>query len=68
MRSGLFAIHAAVAAIVEQAEDGSKMFAAYEAALARARTSAARLIGASPDEIAFVRNTVEALSVVASGA
>jgi selenocysteine lyase/cysteine desulfurase len=58
---------AAVAAIVAQAADGSKMFGPYEASLERARTKTGRLIGADPGEIAFVRNTVEALSVVASG-
>jgi|SRR2546425_1746504 len=58
---------AAIAAIAEQADHGSKIFGQYETALERARAKSARLIGAEPGEIAFVRNTVEALSVVASG-
>jgi selenocysteine lyase/cysteine desulfurase len=58
---------AAVNAIAKQAEDGSGIFAPYEAALERTRAKVARLIGAEAGEIAFVRNTVEALSVVASG-
>ena len=33
----------------------------------RARTSAARLVGARPHEIAFMRNTSEAISAVANG-
>jgi len=58
---------AAVAAIVEQANGGSKMFGPYGESLERARVKAGLLIGADPGEIAFVRNTVEALSIVASG-
>jgi cysteine desulfurase/selenocysteine lyase len=58
---------AAVKAIAEQADHGSGIFTGYEAALARTRDKVARLIGADAGEIAFVRNTVEALSVVASG-
>jgi len=54
-------------ATAEQADHGSRIFDPYEAALERTRAKVARLIGADPDEIAFMRNTVEALSVVASG-
>jgi selenocysteine lyase/cysteine desulfurase len=54
-------------AMSEQAERGSGIFAPYEMALERTRTKIAHLLGADPGEMAFVRNTVEALSVVASG-
>jgi cysteine desulfurase / selenocysteine lyase len=58
---------AAIGATADQADHGSRIFGPYEAALERTRAKVARLIGADPDEIAFMRNTVEALSVVASG-
>jgi cysteine desulfurase / selenocysteine lyase len=60
-------LDAAVNAMTEQAAHGSGIFAPYETALERSRVKVARLIGSNPDEIAFVRNTVEALSIVASG-
>ena len=58
---------AVINAATDQADAGSGVFMRYEAALERARAKVARLIGAKLGEIAFVRNTVEALSVVASG-
>lgn len=58
---------AAISATAEQADHDSRIFDPYEAAVERTRTKLARLIGADPGEIAFMRNTVEALSVVASG-
>ena len=61
------AAQAAIQAIEEQADDGSGIFARYEVAVEKTREKVARLIGAEPDEIAFVRNTVEGLSAIASG-
>jgi len=60
-------LDAAINAMKEQAAHGSGIFAPYESALERSRAKVARLIGSNPGEIAFVRNTVEALSIVASG-
>jgi selenocysteine lyase/cysteine desulfurase len=40
---------------------------AYDAEVERVRGRAARLIGASPDEVAFVKNTTEGLGLVAAG-
>lgn len=58
---------AAIRALTEQGDHGSGMFGAYETALERTRAKIADLIGCDAGEIAFVRTTVEALSVVASG-
>ncbi len=58
---------AAFSAIEEQAVRGSRFIDRYEATLSRIRGGVATLIGASPGEIAFVRNTVEGLSTIASG-
>lgn len=58
---------AALSAIEEQAVRGSRFIDRYEATLSRIRVGVAKLIGARPGEIAFVRNTVEGLSTVASG-
>ncbi len=41
--------------------------ARYEREIERVRGRCARLIGASPDEVAFVQNTTEGLGIVASG-
>jgi selenocysteine lyase/cysteine desulfurase len=58
---------AMAAAAREQSELGSEIFPAYDAAKESAREEIARLIGATPDEVALTRNTVEGLSIVASG-
>jgi selenocysteine lyase/cysteine desulfurase len=55
------------AAAREQSEYGSEMMPAYDIAKETARGEIARLISATPDEVAFTRNTVEGLSVIASG-
>jgi len=39
----------------------------YDREIERVRTRAAKLIGATPDEIAFVKNTTEGLGIVANG-
>lgn len=61
------AVLAMEAAAREQSELGSEMMSAYDAVKDATRGEVARLIGATPDEIALTRNTVEGLSVVASG-
>jgi cysteine desulfurase / selenocysteine lyase len=58
---------AAIGAIEEQTERGSRFIDPYEETLARVRGKVAKLIGAKAKEIAFLRNTVEGLSTVASG-
>jgi selenocysteine lyase/cysteine desulfurase len=47
--------------------DGGEAFGAYAAHTEVVRASAARLLGASPDEVAFVKNTTEGLGFVAGG-
>ena len=61
------AVRAMEAAVREQSELGSEVMPFYDAVKESARGEIARLIGATPDEIAFTRNTVEGLSVIASG-
>lgn len=61
------ALLAMEAAAREQSDLGSEMMSAYDAVKEATRGEVARLIRATPEEIAFTRNTVEGLSVVASG-
>lgn len=61
------AVRAMEAAAREQSELGSELMPAYDAVKEGVREEIARFIGAAPDEIALTRNTVEGLSVVASG-
>src|ERR1043165_568466 len=47
--------------------NGSANYHEWLATYERARASAARLVNARPQEIAFMRNTSEAISTVANG-
>ncbi len=53
--------------IEEQMTTGIPVFDRWEARLAAVRQSAARLIGATPQEIAFVKNTSHGLLHIANG-
>ncbi|MDH3519137.1 MAG: aminotransferase class V-fold PLP-dependent enzyme, partial [Myxococcales bacterium] len=78
-RDWIYLDHAGVAPISTRVEealrryadlascDGATDYAAYEAEVARVRSRAALLIGAAPEEIAFVKNTTEGLGIVACG-
>lgn len=78
-RSWIYLDHAGVAPISTRvaealrryaeraAHDGAAAYAQYEAEVERVRARAAQLIGAGPDEIAFVKNTTEGIGIVASG-
>ncbi len=62
----------AAAALARYAElattEGALSYAErYDAEIERVRASAASLLGATPDEIAFVKNTSEGLGLVAAG-
>ena len=72
--------HAGVAPISTRVEEALRRFAAeavhrgafayeqfYEAEVERVRGRAATLIGAKPEEVAFVKNTTEGLGLVAAG-
>jgi cysteine desulfurase/selenocysteine lyase len=72
--------HAGVAPISTRAEDGLHRYAReavrhgalhydafYDTEVERVRGRAARLLGAAPEEIAFVKNTTEGLGLVANG-
>ncbi len=72
--------HAGVAPISTRVEEALRRYAAeashrgafhyprvYDAEIERVRGRAALLLGASPDEIAFVKNTTEGLGLVAAG-
>jgi selenocysteine lyase/cysteine desulfurase len=48
-------------------ENGTVSYAEWCRAYERTRASAAQLVGSSPHEIAFMRNTSEAISTVANG-
>lgn len=58
---------AAVAWLDGAVADGVLSEPTWEALTERARAAAARLVGASPDEIAFVRNTSHGLALFAEG-
>jgi selenocysteine lyase/cysteine desulfurase len=60
-------VEAISAAAREQAGRGSGFLSCYDEAQARVRAKVAALLGVDAEEIAFVRNTVEGLSIVASG-
>lgn len=49
------------------ARHGGKKFEEWEHIVHTARCSAARLLNARPEQVAFLRNTSEALSVIANG-
>src|SRR4051794_9474755 len=61
----------AIAAVEAQLRDvhqnGSLNFRSWLAVKERARKLLAQLLGAKPDQVAFVRNTSDALSTVANG-
>lgn len=62
------AVAAEIRAFADEAERAvGGHYAAWEARVERARADYARLIGAAPAEIAFVKNTAEGLSLVAAG-
>ncbi|HKN83630.1 MAG TPA: aminotransferase class V-fold PLP-dependent enzyme [Pyrinomonadaceae bacterium] len=48
-------------------ENGSRNFRSWLATRERARESLARLLGARPEQVAFMRNTSDGLSTVANG-
>ena len=51
----------------EATRRGALHYAVYEDEIERVRGRAAHLVGAQPDEIAFVKNTTEGLGIVAAG-
>jgi len=53
--------------VEDQARYGSVHYRHFEETVKGLRSAAARLIGASPEEIALVKNTTEGLSIVANG-
>ncbi len=53
--------------VTDLAEYGAVHYRSWFDAYQETRVLAARLIGASPDEVAFVRNTSEGMNVVANG-
>jgi len=72
--------HAGVAPISTRVEEALRRYAAeatrrgafdyaaaYDAEIERVRARAAQLLGARPDEIAFVKNTTEGIGLVAGG-
>lgn len=61
-------VRSAVNAFVEDASShGTANYADWMARVESVRASFARLINASPDEVAFVKNTSEGISIVANG-
>ena len=61
-------VRSAVNAFVEDASShGTANYADWLARVESVRASFARLINASPDEVAFVKNTSEGISIVANG-
>ena len=60
-------IEAVQAQLKDVAEHGSVNYRSWVATKERARTLAAQMIGARPDQIAFMRNTSDGLSTVANG-
>ena len=60
-------IDAVQAQLEDVAENGSVNYRSWVATKARARQLAADMIGARPDQIAFMRNTSDGLSTVANG-
>lgn len=50
-----------------QANEGVMMTPRYAPVLERFRGSAARLVGAAPEDIAYVSNTAEGMSLIANG-
>lgn len=61
------AVEAVHRAIADQAAHGLAHIDAWEQGQERVRAAAARLMGAAPAEVAFVRNTSHGLSLVAAG-
>ncbi|HJP20727.1 MAG TPA: aminotransferase class V-fold PLP-dependent enzyme [Alphaproteobacteria bacterium] len=61
------AVVAGSAALAAQAELGDGIITDAKPTLERLRQRSARLIGADPGEVAFLRNTVEGVSTIASG-
>ncbi len=51
----------------EATRHGALRYAFYDEEVERVRGRAARLLGAQPEEIAFVKNTTEGLGIVAAG-
>jgi selenocysteine lyase/cysteine desulfurase len=78
-RDWIYLDHAGVAPISTRVEEalrryadyatrsGAADYAVYESEVERVRSRAARLLAATPHEIAFVKNTTEGLGIVASG-
>ncbi|HEY5657819.1 MAG TPA: aminotransferase class V-fold PLP-dependent enzyme [Myxococcota bacterium] len=78
-RDWIYLDHAGVAPISTRVEEalrryadcasrsGAVDYAIYEAEVERVRARAARLVSATPREIAFIKNTTEGLGIVASG-
>jgi len=60
-------IHAVEAQLRDVHENGSLNFHSWLAVKEQARELLARLLGARPEQVAFVRNTSDALSTVANG-
>ncbi len=60
-------INAVQAQLRDVAENGSLNYRSWVATKERARKLSADMIGARPDQIAFMRNTSDGLSTVANG-
>lgn len=60
-------IEAVAAQIKDVAENGSLHYRSWVAVRTRARRLAAEMIGARPEQVAFVRNTSDGLSTIANG-
>lgn len=60
-------IEAVSAQMRDVAENGSLHYRNWEAVKERAREMIARMMGARPEQIAFMRNTSDALSTIANG-
>lgn len=60
-------VEAVAAQMRDVAENGSLHYRSWVAVRERARRLAAEMIGARPDQLAFMRNTSDALSTVANG-
>ncbi len=61
------ALEAVRAQMMDVAENGSLNYRSWVAVKERARSFAARMIGARPEQIAFMRNTSDGLSTIANG-
>ena len=61
------ALRAEYEVALAQSRTGSLIFRRYDAILDGLRQAAAQLLGTSPDNLAFVKNTTEGIGLIASG-